>query len=252
MARTSPTSGPIERPLPLIGELATKVYRGEKTQTRRPISALNSLVDGEPARDLFARLWLAGAWVDPGPSPTGNPGPYLRATDPAGDDATHRVYSRVQAGDRFWIREPARIVRRDYRFTGSVYRNHVMVVYDDGDRSPEIEWPARLSWSPRIGHKIPNGCIREAARTVVTVTAVRPERVQSITEEDARAEGMVPFFERFTCIGRDQRLISGELAASAEHRASFAVTWDELYADRGHRWADNGWVWVYTWEAHKP
>lgn len=54
-----------------------------------------------------------------------------------------------------------------------------------------------------------------------TLESIRPE-------DDARAEGVEPFFARFQEIGRDQRITTGELAADGEHRASFACTWDEI------------------------
>lgn len=57
------------------------------------VSRFNSLVDGRKVgwRE-WASLDLDKAWVDPGPSPAGNPGPYLKVPGP--DDATHRVYPR--------------------------------------------------------------------------------------------------------------------------------------------------------------
>ena len=56
---------------------------GRKNQTRRTVDAHNSLVDGN---GISKKRWeaagfdLANASIDNGPSPAGNPGPYLKAT----------------------------------------------------------------------------------------------------------------------------------------------------------------------------
>lgn len=102
--------------------------------------------------------------------------------------------------------------------------------------------PDEVSGGPwRSGRFMP----RWASRITLELTDVRVQRLQEISEEDARAEGVEPFFQRFPNIGREQRLTSGELAADAEHRASYAVDWDTI---NGHRalWSTNPWVWALT------
>lgn len=78
------------------------------------INAANSLIDGSRSRYgiPWRELDLAGAWIDPGPSPAGNPGPYLKARrldpldlsreHPVG--TVHRIYPR-RAGARPGRRE---------------------------------------------------------------------------------------------------------------------------------------------------
>jgi hypothetical protein len=234
-----------ERPLPLVGDLATKARLGRKTQSRRPVNM----------RDVeFLGAGGAGGldWDDPrywGYAADDGRSYYLdqsvRRT--AFEDKIRSPYGGP--GDRVWIRERARIVA----LRG---RHHVeaRVEYADGTRSDWFTWPTeRLRWMPRLGHCIPNGCIREAARTVVTLAEVRVERVQDITENDAWAEGVFLFWDRFPSIGGDQRITSGELVAGAPYRASFAVTWDGLYGDDRERlWIRNPYVWVYRWEPHQP
>ncbi|WP_438029109.1 hypothetical protein [Sorangium sp. So ce233] len=84
---------------------------------------------------------------------------------------------------------------------------------------------------------------RWASRITLEVTSVRVQRLQSISEEDARAEGVVPVFERYPAMGRDQRTTTGDLMAAAPHRAAFAMLWDEINGDRAS-WLDNPWTWV--------
>jgi len=74
-----------------------------------PVTAAVSAVDGRRRGGVpFDELDLWSAWVDNGPSPADNPGPYLKAVrlDPADrsklhpDETTHRIYSRRWVGDK--------------------------------------------------------------------------------------------------------------------------------------------------------
>lgn len=83
---------------------------------------------------------------------------------------------------------------------------------------------------------------RWASRLTLDVTAVRVERLQEITEEDARAEGVDP--------GDD--IPPGFLDGRGLERArsSFAALWDRVNGKRdGASWADSPWVWVVSFKA---
>jgi hypothetical protein len=199
-----------ERPLPLIGELATKAWRGLKTQSRRPVKLPVPADIPIELRSNGIDLWygiIRSGTTDVFRCPLGMP------------------------GDKIWIRERASIAA----LRG---RRHVetRVTYDDGTRSDWFRWPSeRLKWVPKLGHCIPNGCIREAARTVVTLSEVRIERVQDITSADAIAEGVVD-----PAHGWDGN--------PTYPRARFKGTWQSLYPDS---WERNDWVWVYRWEPYR-
>jgi hypothetical protein len=66
-----------------------------------------------------------------------------------------------------------------------------------------------------------------AARLWLRVEDVRVERLQDISEEDAKAEG-----------------VPGNLRVS-DPRVTFASLWDSINADRAP-WASNPWVWVVS------
>lgn len=70
------------------------------------------------------------------------------------------------------------------------------------------------------------------ARTFLRIKDVRPERLQDITEEDAKAEG-----------AKDVDLNGG-------FRVGYAQLWDSINKPP-HDWAANDWVWVYSF-AHYP
>jgi hypothetical protein len=58
----------------------------------------NSLVDGhKPSHHEWNRLDFSRAWIDPGPSPAGNEGPYLHVPtneENEMDQTVHRIYPR--------------------------------------------------------------------------------------------------------------------------------------------------------------
>lgn len=164
-------------------------------------------------------------------------GPLVRAILEGRKSQTRRLsraWLRVKKGDRLWVREtwgPGGMIK-------------------PGDPvSYAADWPDAeviRKWRPSIHMR------RADSRIDLEATAdAREERLHDITEEDARAEGVQPFFQRFSSIGRDQRITTGELAADAEHRASFAVLWDEINGDKV-LWKDNPLVVVLTFKVIRP
>ena len=62
-----------------------------------------------------------------------------------------------------------------------------------------------------------------AARTWLEVAGVRAERLQEITEEGAKAEGVQPW-----AFDPQQPMTTGELGADSPYRGGFAVLWDDF------------------------
>lgn len=173
------TRQPKEYGLLFIAAMARAAVAGIKTQTRRLPTASNSLVDGV---GISAKRWAdmqfdwSRAVVDKGPSPAGNPGPYLHV--PAGNGETwHRIYPRYQVGDRIWGRETWAPCGRNSAGVGPdfLYR---------ADLTKGSYYPAVNRWTPSI--HMP----RIAARIVRDIVGVRVERLQDISEADALAEGI--------------------------------------------------------------
>ena len=150
-----------------------------------------------------------------------------------------------QPGDRLWVKE----THAQFSVGNRTGISPQCVAYratcdDDGgfdyvNNGDEIMRLRVTKWTPSIFMP------RWASRTTLELVEIRVQRLQEISEDDAVAEGMVPFFTRFPKLGRDQRLTSGELARVAEHRASYAVTWDEINRRRA-TWASNPFVWALT------
>lgn len=78
--------------------------------------------------------------------------------------------------------------------------------------------PLPFRWKPSI--HMP----RWASRITLEITGVRVERLQDISEKDARAEGVE--HETLSC------------------RHAFAILWQELNGDRGFGWEKNPFIWV--------
>ena len=68
--------------------------------------------------------------------------------------------------------------------------------------------------------------VRETSRITLEITNVRIERVQDISEHNAKAEGVMPDKETGGCVD------------------AFMFLWDEIYASKGFGWDANPWVWV--------
>ncbi len=70
------------------------------------------------------------------------------------------------------------------------------------------------------------------------ITEVRAERVQRITEGDARAEGVRCY--------EDILHLPPTISISSYILAEFVSLWDSLNAKRGYGWALNPWVWTIS------
>ena len=76
---------------------------------------------------------------------------------------------------------------------------------------------------------------RWASRILLKITAVRVERLQDISEEQAKAEGV-----RLHAELGDWWHVEGIETYSAHPRISFELLWSSVGGD----WQDNPWVWV--------
>lgn len=234
------------KPILFSGDMVRAILAGQKTQTRRvikfPVDGVNiHRYDGQDENGLRLFAW---GMIQPG----------------AFIDGCLEVKAPYQPGDILWVREAWRIgawnengeIAVDYKADGMSRMEWLQVEGDeDGERferyweqseedckkagmvpdaeSGRYEWvpgQAPTRWRPSI--HMP----REAARILLRVISVHPERVQDITEEDARAEGV---------LATDQ-------ASECGYRSSFRELWNELNKKRGHDWYTNDWVWVIRFE----
>ncbi|HSC88532.1 MAG TPA: hypothetical protein VLC09_14720 [Polyangiaceae bacterium] len=221
-----------DRPILFSGPMVRAILDGTKTQTRRVVSGALQTADGGWEHVSGAR-WRQV--VARGPVFPETYGPAIKC--PYG-----------VAGDRLWVRETfdsrnsagERWKPKDSAFV--VFRDGAQM-YSDGTYSPPLESYAPgafdlCRWRPSI--HMP----RWASRITLEVTAVRVERLQDISEEDAQAEGIERGEDFFQCpTWRDY--MPGDEAASwfpDDPIGSYSTLWDSI--NGAGAWDANLWVWV--------
>lgn len=217
-----------ERPILFSGAMVRAILRGEKTQTRRLVTARNkdqrvwlsdeaigrvarfehrkdawwAMAVGEPSRIVHCGVEMDGGHIGSVQCPCG------------------------AVGDRLWVRETWAY------FGGDEY----LYQHDVGSvsyRADEIDdWannPPCGRWRPSI--HMP----RWASRITLEITDVRVERLQAISEEDALAEGFDPWPK-------------GKCKTA---RGNFAVIWTSING-KSAAWDLNPWVWAISFKRVEP
>jgi len=118
-------------------------------------------------------------------------------------------------GNQLWVRE--------------TFHQHYMgglPCYKADDNCKETDV---INWKPSIFMP------RWASRIQLEIKDIRIERIQDISEEDAKAEG-----------------IEWGEGAGSNPRVIFSNLWDSINEKRGFGWGLNPWVWVIDFERIKP
>lgn len=237
-----------DKPIIFSAPMVRALLDGRKTQTRRVLTKRNTLFDGTkwPNYMFDCQFHWDRAWVDTGPSPAGNPGPYLKLpvtniemVSDGADETVHRIYPRVQPGDRLYVREAWRAMDGQDKFSGSQIAAQCLeagykrawspIQYEvDGARDNWIADPHTFGSTPgryRHARFMP----RWASRLTLTVTDVRVQRLQDISEADARAEGCDP-----------HKMGTARNPYKDDFRAGFSDLWNSLHGPDA--WDANPWV----------
>lgn len=216
-----------ERPILFSAPMVRALIDGAKTQTRRIVK--HEHVNGDcPCADVFAFNEKRGEWElgECHEGPTAHVG-WLKCP-----------YGR--AGDQLWVRETWRLNWASGEGSEVEYRA-------DGAKRA---WPVNakgskfldggVKWKPSIFLE------RQYSRLTLEVTAVRVERLQDISDADAKAEGVDPW----TTIVPEQ-IVPGPGFNRARygdqpHRLPYAALWDSINGEGA--WDLNPWVWVINFE----
>lgn len=153
----------------------------------------------------------------------------------------------INKGDILWVREtwfPTRYDFKELLQSGitSLSKGNIIKYKADNDYDPIKDCVGR-SWKPSIFMP------KEACRIFLEVTNDRVERLQDITEGDAKAEGV----EKLSNPKHVQRwkdyLIGREFLTSPMY--SFKTLWQSINGKES--WKQNPWVWVYEFkQVEKP
>lgn len=188
-----------ERPIIFSGPMVRAILADRKSQTRR-------VVKPQPI-DFYVASYEPMTLIDAVP----------------GELMARRImFPYGIPGDRLWVRET-------WTHTGEGVWSPRDAAAAGGGRvlyRATDEAPCKGCWFPSI--HMP----RWASRITLEIVAVRVERVQEISGDDAFAEGVV-----------DDIRLSIE-AWNARAVAHFRNLWNDLNAKRGFGWDANPWVWV--------
>jgi hypothetical protein len=220
-------AGVREHPILFSAPMVKAILAGTKTQTRR-IVRLDGVV--EPGDEDNAHVELHdGAW---------------KAWDTEYEDEGHTVLRCPFGvpGDHLWVRESFCPNYFDDRQPGTGNKHGYRADWDpDAMRgiAPEPRWTPSIHMP------------RAASRITLEVTEVRVERLQAITEEDAKAEGVQPLGPS---ISADQPLAGerlGRTHGTHPHTLAFAVLWDTINDARAP-WRSNPFVWCVSFRRVTP
>lgn len=218
-----------ERGMIFNAEMVRAILEGRKTQTRRVLATYQDAVKFCPEWDVNGKqiFIVLGEKDHTGMNPviTAIPCPF------------------GQQGDRIWVRETwatlgnedgccvdwnDNLCKGDEKSAARIYRASceqrpgdygLWSIPDDADWKPHTDnQKFEGAWRPSI--HMP----RWASRILLEITDVRVERLNSITESDAEAEGV-------TDTGFGDLLVDG-----------FRYLWKSIYGDGS--WQANPWVWV--------
>lgn len=214
-----------ERQILFKGPLVRAILAGQKTVTRRVVkpqfqTAPVDVVDGVPSWD----------------SPTNYAGEVQMNTQRG------KPCPYGKPGDRLWVREAwaadaqvDAVAPRDlsqgepihYPADGAVRQTGCAMI-TPGKGRPSIHMP------------------RWVSRILLEVTAVRVERLQDITEEQARAEGCTADDDPFW----HPTYNDPDSGGRPSHRNTFEYLWGEI--NGADAWAANPWVWVVEFKRVTP
>ncbi|HCI6451245.1 TPA: hypothetical protein NPO88_000350 [Klebsiella quasipneumoniae subsp. similipneumoniae] len=202
-----------ERGMIFNGEMVRAILDGRKTQTRRPIK------------------WKQTRFTEIGEREDGSKWPWSEDVEHACDFWHPCPFGAV--GDRIWVRETwadAGASAPDLKLYRANYPEHVPSIYENVPPAKEIRWTPSIHMP------------RTASRILLEITDVRVERLNAISEEDARAEGIIDG----GCLNCGEPEPCGCANPDPDATDAFAYLWQSIYGQES--WTANPWVWVIEFE----
>jgi len=191
-----------ERPILFSSAMIRAILDGRKTQTRRVIK-----------QELVHTTSQCGMSV-----------PYFKGLG-ANDEFLKDKCPFGKVGDSLWVRETwQRECDGDGSFVQYLYKT------DDQDLSDWVDVEtdkAGIKWKPSIFMP------RIASRLTLEITNVRVERIQDISEYDAKREGVT---------------IPDVLDCFSPYKTEFKKLWNGINCKRGFSWESNPFVWAIEFQ----
>lgn len=208
-----------ERPILLSAPMVQAILDGRKTQTRRVkgLDHVNTAWNRTAIEKADCRGGLWHFW-------DGHEGSSSFAAFVA-------KCPYGQPGDRLWVKETFRMWDHSIDAVEVEYSADGIFQYVEMEHRQKRELKG-LHKRDNKGKKLTHPSIfmpRWASRITLEITAVRVERLQEISEDDAKAEGVSPSLPV-----ADERWVN-----------SYHLLWDSINA-KTHPWRSNPFVWVIS------
>ncbi|HBR4496825.1 TPA: hypothetical protein L9V75_004298 [Klebsiella pneumoniae] len=203
-----------ERGMIFNAEMVRAILDGRKTQTRRPIK------------------WKQTRFTEIGEREDGSKWPWSEDAEHACDFWHPCPFGAV--GNRIWVRETFAALEPGSYEQVKPQEGHCQDLrYAATDRLAKSDADIRgYKWVPSI--HMP----RWASRILLEITDVRVERLNAISEEDARAEGIIDG----GCLNCGEPEPCGCANPEPDATDAFAYLWQSIYGQEN--WNANPWVWV--------
>lgn len=200
-----------ETPILFSTPMVQAILNGTKTQTRRVVTQRNSTCM-EKLTDLNFKDAIIDSFFEPA---------YLKVAHKT-DCTRMRVWCKYELGTMLWVRE------NFYKHDKNPGQYNYKADYVNPEEFKGTGWKCK----PSI--HLP----KTAARLWLQITGIRVERLQDITEADAKAEGV----EWTARQGYKNYVATDEADVSKYARISFASLWWSINGTDS--WDANPWVWV--------
>ncbi|HDK6125037.1 TPA: hypothetical protein M4204_001315 [Klebsiella quasipneumoniae] len=230
-----------ERGMIFNGEMVRAILDGRKTQTRR-------IMAPQPADDIERGIF-------PNPEVIG----WKSSRRHKHGSTTAHFCHYGKPGDRIWVRETWGVVSHAFSDDGLMIdwvpdrpatAIHEMP-FGNGHYSGYAIYAADgdFTWGDDDGYEDGRSCWkpsihmpRAASRILLEITNVRVERLNAISEEDARAEGIIDG----GCLNCGEPEPCGCANPEPDATDAFAYLWQSIYGQES--WNANPWVWVISFK----
>ncbi|WLH76894.1 hypothetical protein PSH81_14115 [Pseudomonas sp. FP2335] len=218
---------PKERPILFSAPMVRAILEGRKTVTRRAVKGFQIPTEDTAIPVGDRQRWSAIGQRDPryGFCVFGS-----TEAECAKELEEYAPCPYGKPGDRLWVREAWAEI------SVAQAPGESWVVYRECDNRTDYGGP----WKPSIHMR------RRDSRILLEITDVRVERLQDISEEQAKAEG-VRLYTDHAELG-DWWHVEGIETYSADPRKSFELLWSSVGGD----WQANPWVWVVEFKRVTP
>lgn len=143
-----------------------------------------------------------------------------------------------QVGDRLWVREGYKIDGMHFDSDQTSIFGIYLADNSSFDFEPTEEEDEKIDARKYPFRRTPGRFMyRSLSRITLEITGIRVERLQDISEADAKAEGVIDD--------------PSDMGWDNWYGVHFRKLWEKINAKK-HPWSDNPWVWVITFRRIRP